>query len=83
MDNIKLSNIFVIPVVVEDLSRSATDTYIYLYCIEKGLRPPSNTECLLLHLKKDFPFIHYLYAYCSNIRWENHFERLLGRIGNC
>ena len=56
MENIKCTNIFVIPVVNEYLSRSAVDAYVYLYCVEKGLRAPSHTECLLLHIKKDFPF---------------------------
>jgi len=55
MENIKCSNIFVIPVENEDLSRSAINAYVYLYCVEKGLRAPSHTECILLHLKKDFP----------------------------
>jgi len=66
MENIKLSDIFVMPVVDEDLSRSATDAYVILYCVEKGLRAPSNTECLLFNLKKDFPFSHYLYAVLFN-----------------
>jgi len=37
MENIKCSNIFVIPVVNEDLNRSAIDACVYLYCVEKGL----------------------------------------------
>ena len=55
MENIKRNNIFVIPIEDENLSRSAINVYVYLYCVEKGLRAPSHTECLLLHLKRDFP----------------------------
>lgn len=56
MEKIKLSSIFVIPVVDKDVSRRVIDAYIYLYCIEKGLQAPR----LLLHLKKDFPLSYYL-----------------------
>jgi len=66
MENKKCNNIFVIPIENEDLSRSAIDAYVYLYCLEKGLRVPSHTECLLLHLKRDFPFRYYLYAILFN-----------------
>jgi len=43
MENIKCNNIFVIPIENEDLSRSAIDAYVYLYCVENGLRVPSHT----------------------------------------
>ena len=66
MENIKRSNILVIPIENENLSRSGINAYVYLYCVEKGLRIPSHTECLLLHLKRGFPFRYHLYAILFN-----------------
>jgi len=37
-----------------------------LDCVEKGLPAPFHTECLLLHLKRDFPFRYHLYAILLN-----------------
>jgi len=66
MENIKRNNIFVIPIEDENLSRSAINVYVYLYCVKKGLRAPSHIECLLLDLKRDFPLRYYLYAILFN-----------------
>jgi len=66
MENIKRKNIFVIPIEDENLSGSAVNAYVYLYCVGKGLRSPSHTECLLLHHKRDFPFRYHLYAILFN-----------------
>jgi len=82
MENIKCNNIFVISTENENLSRSAIDAYVYLYCVKKGLRVPSHTECLLLHLKRDFPFRYHLYAILFNYLCENNLEHLPDRIGS-
>jgi len=66
MENVKRTNIFVIPIENENLNRSGIDAYVYLYCVEKGLPAPFHNECLLLHLKRDFPFRYHLYAILFN-----------------
>ena len=65
-ENIKRNNIFVIPIEDENLSRSAINAYVHLYCVEKVLRAPSHIECLLFHLKRDFPFRYHLYVILFN-----------------
>ena len=65
MENLKRNNIFVIPIEDENLSGSAVDAYVFLYCVGKGLRAPSHTECLLIHLKRDFLFVIIYMPSCS------------------
>jgi len=62
----------VIPIENENLSRSGIDAYVYWFCVEK--RAPSHTECLLLHLKRDFPFRYHLYAILFNYPVRNQFR---------
>jgi len=62
MTDVKLYNIFVIPIIDQPLSRAALETYIYLYCIEHGLRSGSYNEYIVLYLKRDFLCNFYVYV---------------------
>ena len=76
MENVKRTNIFVIPIENENLNRSGIDAYVYLYCVEKGLPAPFHNECLLLHLKRDFPFRYHLHAILFNYPVRKQFRTL-------
>jgi len=76
MENIKRSNILVIPIENENLSGSGIDAHVYLYCVEKGLQAPLHNECLLLHLRRDFPFRYYLHAILFNYTVRKQFRTL-------
>jgi len=76
MENINQNNIFVIPIENENSSTNTINAYVYLYCVEKGLRAPSHIECLLLHLKRDFPFCYHLYAIVFNYPVRKQFRTL-------
>jgi len=76
MENIKRSNIFVVSIENEHLSGSAINAYVHQYCVEKGLQAPSHPECLLLDLKKDFPFRYHLYTALFNYPVRKQFQTL-------
>jgi len=62
MTDVKLGNIFVIPIIDQPLSRAALETYIYLYCIEHGLRSAGYNEYIVLYLRRDFLFNFNVYT---------------------
>jgi len=87
MEHIKRANIFVIPIENENRNRNGIDAYApltptranilalaYLYCVENGLPAPFHNQCLLLHLKRDFPFRYHLYALLFNYLMRKQFR---------
>jgi len=62
MTDVKLDNIFVIPIVDQPLSRDALEDYIYLVCIEHGLRAAAYNAYIALYLKRDFLRNFYVYV---------------------
>jgi len=62
MTDVKLDNIFVIPIIDQPLSRDALEADIYLYCIEHGLRSAGYDEYIVLYLKRDFLCNFYVYV---------------------
>jgi len=76
MANVKLNNIFVIPIIDQPLSKAALETCIYLYCIEHGLRSACYNEYIVLRLKKDFLCNFYVYAVLFHYPVEKRFKEL-------
>jgi len=76
MENTKRSNIFVIPIENENFSGNGINVHVHLYCVEKGLQAPFHKECLLLHLKVDFPFRYHLYAILFDYPVKKQFQTL-------
>jgi len=83
MTDVKLDNIFVMPIIDQPLNRAALEASIYLYCIEHGLRSASYNEYIVLHLKKDFFATFMCILFCSIILLEKDLKTLLFEIGIC
>jgi len=82
MADVKLNDVFVIPIFDPPHSRAASETYIYLYCIEHGLRSASYNEYIVLHLKRDFLCNFYVYVVLFHYPVGKRFKELTMRNGN-
>jgi len=62
MGNIKHSKNFVIPIKDNNFSRYKIKAYMYLYCIEHGLKPTGYAEYSAIYLNEDGTPSHCLHA---------------------